>query len=484
MGIRRWHNEYFLFVWLLLFCRLPLNAQTGNDSTTQSTDSIVQDTDSTYKISSIVLIGNKITKERIIYRELTFHLGDTIKESEFNFYFHRSEENLQNTSLFNSVKITWLKEKSNLNIYIVVTERWYIFPLPIFEIAERNFNVWWQDKDYSRIIYGGVLTWNNFRGRNEVLAVSARLGYTQRLSFYYNIPSINKKQNTGLTFGFAYSRNHQSSVQTVNNKILYYKDENLFSKKEYGVSVAYSHRSTLYETHTIETGFKHATVLDTVISLNQDYFVTGESSIDYPVLRYFFKSDHRDIVVYPLKGYYFDAEIVKNGSKLLNSDIDLFYITTHFKKFWPLTNRFHFGTGLSVKYSGESFYPYYLTRGLGYGRDYLRGYEYYVMDGQHFALFKSNLKFTLLPKHELHADFIPLNKFSTIPYAFYLNLYGDAGYVKDRQFEKLNPLVNSWQYSYGAGIDFVTYYDMVFRFEYSFNKLGESGFFLHFTASI
>ena len=77
-----------------------------------------------------------------------------------------------------------------------------------------------------------------------------------------------------------------------------------------------------------------------------------------------------------------------------------------------------------------------------------------------------------------------MNKFSTIPYAFYLNVYADGGYAKDDAFKRNNSLNNSFQFGYGAGIDFVTYYDLVFRFEYSFNKLGESGFFLHFTSPI
>ena len=121
---------------------------------------------------------------------------------------------------------------------------------------------------------------------------------------------------------------------------------------------------------------------------------------------------------------------------------------------------------------------------MGYGRDYVRGYEYYVIDGQKFALFKTDLKFELIHKHELHAGFIPLDKFATIPYAFYLNLYGDAAYARDNQFSKYNPLANSWLYGYGAGIDFVTYYDLVFRLDFSINRLGESSLFLHFTAPI
>ena len=106
------------------------------------------------------------------------------------------------------------------------------------------------------------------------------------------------------------------------------------------------------------------------------------------------------------------------------------------------------------------------------------------MDGQNYFLFKSNLKFTLLPQKEVRMPFIPLSKFATIPYAFYLNLYSDFGYVKDDLYFEGNALNNSLQYSYGCGIDFVTYYDLVFRFEYSINKLGETGFFVHFTSPI
>ena len=76
-----------------------------------------------------------------------------------------------------------------------------------------------------------------------------------------------------------------------------------------------------------------------------------------------------------------------------------------------------------------------------------------------------------------------LEKFATIPFAIYLNAYGDAGYVEDTRYQQHNSLTNSWLYGCGAGIDLVTYYDLVFRFEYSVNKFGESGIFIHFSAS-
>jgi hypothetical protein len=91
---------------------------------------------------------------------------------------------------------------------------------------------------------------------------------------------------------------------------------------------------------------------------------------------------------------------------------------------------------------------------------------------------------SLLPKKEIHAGFVPSPKFNAIPFSLYAGIFIDAGYVNDQEFYAGNPLVNSWQYGYGAGLDCFTYYDLVFRLEYSFNKLGESGFFLHFTAPI
>ncbi len=471
---------------LLCFFLSSFQSNASSDIYSDSTDTsiVVIDSSSILLLTDqIVLIGNKITKPRIILRELTFKKGDTISLAEINLRIKRSEENLQNTSLFHSVKITWIQDNDRVNFYIVVTERWYIFPLPIFEVAERNFNVWWETKDFSRVIYGASLNWYNFRGRNEILAVTIRLGYTQRLSFYYSIPALTRGQKSGLTFSMAYSRNHQTAVKTLNNDLTFYNDPELFTKKEVGGSIVYSYRPGLNITHNFEVSYRHAEVVDTIVGLNPEYFSTTNEET-FGTLRYFLKIEHRDLAVYPLKGNYFDFEFAKTGLGFIGDDIDLTYTVAHYKHFWPLSRRFHAAAGLSGKYSFNSKIPYYFTKGLGYGRDFIRGYEYYVMDGQHFGLLKTGIKFTLMPKKEVYAPFIPLNKFATIPFAFYLNLFSDLGYVSDTQFNETNFLNNTWQYSYGAGIDFVTYYDMIFRLEYSINKLGESGFFLHFTSPI
>lgn len=437
------------------------------------------------EVRDIIIIGNKLTKSSIILRELTFHKGDTLSPPDFEKLFKRSENNLMNTSLFNSVHISWLVPDSNsVAVYILLKERWYIFPIPIFELVDRNFNAWWRTKDFTKINYGGVITWNNFRGRNETIGMTLRLGYTQRISFFYSIPFISKGQRSGLSFAFAFSRNHETAFRNYLNDQVYYKDVNSFTRKEISGSIQYIYRKNLYQAHVVEAGMRRAEVEDTIVRLNHDFFSKGKADEKYFVLRYLYKIEHRDLVAYPLHGSFFNVEIVKLGFQPLKDDIDIFYLNSVYKHYWQLGKKFYFASSLNGKVSGTSHQPYYNTRALGFGNDYLRGYEYYVIDGQKFGLLKTNLKFELLPTHTVHTRFIPLEKFATIPYAFYLNVYSDAGYVEDKFYSANNSLTNSWLYGFGAGIDFVTYYDLVFRLEYSINKFGESGIFLHFSAPI
>jgi outer membrane protein assembly factor BamA len=441
--------------------------------------------DTTFIIDKISILGNKITKEQIVTRELTFNKGDTVSSSEFELKRKRSEENLMNTSLFNSAHISSIRQPdSTVEVYILLTERWYIFPLPIFEIVDRNFNVWWETKDFSRLVYGASVTRYNFRGRDETVGISFRLGYTERVSFSYSIPYINRGQKSGLRFGFSYSRNHQTPFETFDNKLRYYKDENKYVRQQVAGSLEYTYRQGLYNTHYANIGMLQSDIEDNISILNPDFFGDGKTFQRFVSLRYLYKSEHRDYVFYPLRGYEFDIEVVKNGISFFNDDVDFAYLSGTARQYWGLGGKWFFAAGVRGKISDKNFQPYYNSGALGYGRDYVRGYEYYVVDGQKFALLKTNLKFELLRKREVHVGFIPLEKFATIPYAFYLNLYGDAAYAEDKQFSQNNPLTNSWLYGGGAGIDFVTYYDLVFRLDYSINRLGEYGFFLHFSAPI
>ena len=60
---------------------------------------------SSQEIAEINVIGNKTTKLKIILRELTFKVGDTIFPKDTANHTTNSENNLFNTSLFNFKKM-------------------------------------------------------------------------------------------------------------------------------------------------------------------------------------------------------------------------------------------------------------------------------------------------------------------------------------------------------------------------------------------
>jgi hypothetical protein len=67
--------------------------------------------------------------------------------------------------------------------------------------------------------------------------------------------------------------------------------------------------------------------------------------------------------------------------------------------------------------------------------------------------------------------------------AIYIKTYADFGYVKNYSVYEQNDLntklSNKFLLGTGAGIDIVTSYDTVLRFEYSFNSEGKGGFFFN-----
>jgi hypothetical protein len=248
--------------------------------------------------------------------------------------------------------------------------------------------------------------------------------------------------------------------------------------------VQWTHRSGFYKTSSLLAEYHNNRVADTISFLNHDYYLPGQAQEKFFSVRYEYKDDHRDLRNYPLKGYFFDFEVVKDGFGLNSTDPDLIYLDTYIKKFWEYNKWWHFALGLRGKLSGQNPVPFYNVEGLGYGGDVLRGYEYYVINGENFAMFKSDLKFTVIQPSVIKVKYIPLKKFNTVPYSLYINIFSDAGYVRDKRFAATNPLANTWQYSYGAGFDYVTYYDVVLRVDYAINKFGEKGFFIHLTAPI
>ncbi len=446
---------------------------------------LVQSSDSLRKhiISNILILGGEHTHDEVVLRELTFKSGDTL--INLNLELQRSRSNIINTQLFNFVELKKnIIDSSFTELIIVLKERWYIWPLPVFKFADPNFNTWWLNKNFSRTNYGGLLLWKNFRGWNEDLAFKAQFGYSKEFLIYYRMPYLTMKQRMGMQVSANYTQQEEITVGTINNKRIFYRSGSGKSRIEMGGKLSFFYRRKLYSTHTITTTYQNLQINDSITRMTKDYFFANKPHSEFPGIYYGYRFDKRDNKGYTLKGILVQAELFKYGLSLFaEKNLNVVYLQAFVKNYLTFSKRWFAATQLRGKYTVTQTLPYFLQQGLGYD-NYLRGYEYYVVDGQHYALFKSNLKYSLFKPRTFPVDFLKSTNFYMFHYAVYLNAYFDAGYVWDKKYANLNPLSNSFLYSGGIGLDIVTFYDKVIRFEYSINRKMEQGFFVHFVQPI
>ena len=434
-------------------------------------------------VENITVSGNEKTKEFVVLRELPIKTGDTISIDKLSAILNLSRNNLLKTSLFNFVTISYTTINNTISINILLEERWYLWPYPILEHADRNLSSWIETKDIGKINYGACFIQHNFRGRREILKIKTRLGYREQYSILYQNPYLGKNNRNGINIEAAYYRQHEILFQTKNNKPDYYRTDDDYILHSFNSNISYQYRKHLVNTHSITGALSYHKIADTIVKLNPFFFQFYKSNLLNPALSYQFSRDCRDSKVYPLEGYLFSFSgikqwlIAEKNKQSINSSIALLNFYTR------LSDNFFWGTDIKGKYTFNGEYPYYLNKALGYN-DFLRGYEYYIIDGKHFFTSKMNLKYEIMAPRIKKIDFIPLSKFNKIHYAIYANCFFDYGYVADGRYSDSNNMINSPQYSAGIGIDFVTYYDKIFRIEYSINKFGNHGIYFLIGAPI
>ncbi len=151
-----------------------------------------------YIIDTIEIEGNKKTKSSIILREFIKKSKDTVSTNYLNYVLQRSQQNIFNTNLFVFDTVYFEKiDSQKIKLHTYVRERWYIWPLPIFEVQDRNFNTWWETKDWFRINYGIIVDHQNFTGRKDRFSIVIQRGYSEKYGIVYKKPYVNKQQTIG-----------------------------------------------------------------------------------------------------------------------------------------------------------------------------------------------------------------------------------------------------------------------------------------------
>jgi len=486
-------NFYLLFILIFLISSY-LKAQNKDGAVT-----LPEELPFEYiRFTETKITGNKLTKDPMIIRELDFKIGDSLgtispgkkfdfklkrfapgDSSELSLRLKYSRENIINTNLFLTVDISIEQiDGMDYRLLVDVTERHYWWLFPVVKLNAPNFNEWLRDPDISDVSMGLFFSHNNLFGKSHQTSLVGYVGKSYAVAWGYRIPWIGQGKKTGLTFGAAYQNLYTVEYGSLENKRqMLYKSNSLQSATIFGVITM---RPGLYNYGTVKMIGEWVSISDSLYSLDTNYLEKGKKSNMSLTIYADYAYDSRNSKSYPLMGSYMRLFVNKVGIGLVSKDVDYFFYGLDFHFYQKLSNKWYVAEMFKLENSAGENHPYYYQLNMTQKKDFVRGYDLYTLKGDQMYFFRSNVKYELVkPSLKKVKEGQEDNKFKRLQYAFYLNAFADAGYCVNN-FTENNPYNNKMLYSWGLGLDFVTYYNMVLRFEYAFTSIGTNGFFIGF----
>ena len=455
-----------------------LSAQTNKDSSTSVT-TYKDSSNARIIISSIKVTGNKHTKDYIILREVPFKIGDTLNKNQLPETFKQARTQVYNINLFTEVKFDSIPlPDSTLQVNIKVKERWYIFPTPQFQLADRNFKEWIKtyNADINRVIYGVKFVHYNFSGRRDQLRFYLLNGYARNISASYSAPYSNSKLTEGYGVSAGFTQNREVGYAlTDSNKLRNYKKEG-FVRNNFYASLSYSKRKGFFKSTGIGIGFNYINIDDSVLNIkyNPTYFNDEKKQqriFDIGIDVSYTNTNNNN---FPQKGLIYNYGISKRGLGFTGG-INTLTLSGSFAKFYTHKHNWFSAIQSSALLKLPFEQAFINRRAIGFGSLSLRGLEVYLIDGVAAAV----TKYTLSKKIISFNIPIPfkIKSLSSIPVSIFAKTFTDVGYsyLPSKYYSLLN---NKLLYTGGFGLDLLTFYDLVIKVEYSFNQLGEKGLFL------
>jgi len=438
-------------------------------------------------ISDIILEGNNKTQRKVILRELDIAVGNTVNLKNLEQKFTKNRLQLLSTGLFNEVKINlkdYYVSESTAKIEVIMEENWYLFPVPIFELADRNFNVWIKEQGakLNRTNYGLRIGHYNFTGNRDPLKLKVHFGYTRKYEITYAYPYLYLDNKVGLAGSIFYSENREIAYKTENNKTLFHKMEDerkLLSRFRIGPELKY--RPSIYSFHSLRFEYHHNKIDPFVATeLNPEYFLDGRTDLRFLFLEYDYNYDRRAYSQYPQGGYLIFGNLKKEGLGIFN-DFDNLSVQLGFEKHHKLTENVFISSRNKAKTNlTQGRVAFANNTGLGWDNDIVSGYDLYVMDGTSYFITINNIKWKFFDNNLNTVKWLP-KQFRKMKFIAFLRLNLDAAIVKEETYTETNFLSNKWFYGGGPAMDLIFFNNFLFSFEYSFNDLGERGLFINNT---
>jgi outer membrane protein assembly factor BamA len=472
-----------------LYCQPSVAIDTAKEKllkiTSQFPDSAV------IQVHSVIISGNKKTKEYIVFREIPFNAGTKLIGNTIADKIEQARLNLLNTQLFLEVIPRIIHyDQTSLDIEFDLKERWYLFPIPFFKLVDRNPNQWIVEQNASleRVNYGLKLNWDNVTGIRDKLSFNFINGYAREYSVFYEQPYADNKLEKGFLGGVFFKQSRQMTYATDSNKQVFFpvsnKQINEFVKTTFRVEAGFSYRKGAQHRHTFKLNYVNESIPDTIaqlIAANSlkgfiPYFSENKSKQQFGEFNYSYQYYDVNNIVYPWKGFAFNGNLMQRGLGL--KDMNLWQFSGKAGKFFLLTKKTSLATVGYAMIKIPFQQPEYNLNALGYGDWFIRGLEYYVIDGVLAGMLKTTLRQEIVQINMPTLFFKNNDKYKKIPFKIIAKVFSDIG-ASHLPVITNSFLNNKFLYTYGFGIDVLSYYDFAARFEYSFNQLGQKGLFLH-----
>jgi len=375
-----------------------------------------------------------------------------------------------NTSLFVFVKMNvkdWNTESNRVTVTIEVSEMWYLYPIPLFELADRNFTIWWseQNRALDRVDYGLKFAAQNLTGRRDALKFVIQFGYTPKFEISYDLPMIGNSKNWGAFVDAHYSNRKEIAYITEGSRLLFQKQEDeAIMLKRFRVGGGTTYRKGIFQYHTAKILYSSNWIADSIAQVyNPDYFLDSRTQQKHFTFH-----------------YHYSFFIQKSGFSK-SEDVNTLFASASYGRYFPFGKEKKHSFGARVK--GRYFFtrdepPYTHVWALGYLPDVLKGYEFYIIDGMDYALAKTHVRFQIFNKEINWGKYMFIEQFRLMPMKIYFTINNDFAYVNAPYNGERSTFSNRGLWGGGIGLDLVVFYDKIWQFEYSFNHLGERGFFL------
>ncbi len=398
-------------------------------------------------IDSVFVSGNLTTKTYIILDEMTLRPGSVVTPQAVEYDRNR----IYSLGLFNRVDMTLDTLQGLRILFVDVSERWYLIPVPIFGF---------RDGDVKRPFYGGGVLHNNVGGRNQKIFGSIVFGHNPSLSLFFSNPQISREHALYFSSSVAYSRIRNKSevaAQTSGD----------FDENHFDIDATIGKRFSLYESGGFRLGYQIVEIDQyqpglTVSPTGKDAYLAGTLNYVY---------DSRDLKEYASSGRFTSLSVTKYGFG--TSDVNFARFGADIRGYIPLSEFVSLAGRAHGSIVSGGFIPTYSHAFFGYG-ERIRGNFRKVYEGENLLGTSVELRIPIMRPRTIHFRLMSLPpEFSFWRIGVSFAFFADAGATWYRG-DKLT--FNSFASGYGGGFHFQLPYSLAVRTEFALNEYGKGQF--------